>query len=75
MNDMLLVVGIPIALFCVVFAIKLVDVFAVECFHKWGSWVVIEPKNESVFIQQRFCKKCNLRHISQIKREKNGSAL
>ena len=75
MNDLLLVVGIPIALFCVVFAAKLVDVFVVECFHNWGPWVVIDPKNEAVFVQQRFCRKCNMREINQIKKEKNGSAI
>lgn len=75
MNDMLLVIGIPIAIFFAVFAMRLIDVFFVECFHNFGSWVVIDPKNESVFIQQRFCKKCNMREINQIRKEKNGSAL
>ena len=75
MNDMLLVLGIPLAVFCAVVVIYAFEELIVECRHKWGMWETIEPKNESVYIQQRFCKKCNMRDITQIKKEKNGSAL
>ena len=75
LNDLFLVLGIPVMVVLVGALYKLLDVFAVDCFHKWGMWQTIEPKNESIYIQQRFCTKCNLRHISQIKKEKNGSAL
>ena len=75
MDDVMLVFGIPLAIFCAVAAVKVFEELIVECRHKWGCWETIEPKNESVYIQQRFCKKCNMRQISQIKKEKNGSAI
>jgi len=74
-NDILLVFGIPTAIFCAVLVVKVFEELIVECRHKFGAWETIEPKNESVYIQQRFCRKCNMRQINQIKKEKNGSAL
>lgn len=74
-NDLLLVFGIPIAVFSAVLVVYAFESLIVECRHDFGMWETIEPKNESVYIQQRFCKKCNMRQINQIKKEKNGSAL
>ena len=72
---MFLIVGIPLAVFSAVLVVYAFETLIVECRHKWGMWETIEPKNESVYIQQRFCKKCNMRQLNQIKKDKNGSAL
>ena len=75
MNDLWLILIGPVVIAGVYAFAFLFDHFFGDCRHAFGMWETIEPKNESVYIQQRFCKKCNIRHISQIKKEKNGSAL
>ena len=75
MNDLWLILIGPVLIAGVYAFAFLFDHFFGDCRHDWGMWETIEPKNESVYIQQRFCRKCNMRDITQIKKEKNGSAL
>jgi hypothetical protein len=75
MNELWLVLVGPILIAGIYGFAWLVEHYFGECRHDFGMWETIEPKNESVYIQQRFCKKCNMRQINQIRKEKNGSAL
>jgi len=75
MNDVWLVILGPALIASACGFAFLSAYFFGDCRHDFGMWETIEPKNEAVYIQQRFCKKCNMRQINQIKKEKNGSAL
>lgn len=75
MNDLWLILIGPTLIAGIYGFAWLVDRYWGDCQHKWGPWVVIDPKNEAVYIQQRFCRKCNMRQINQIRKEKDGSAL
>ena len=75
MNDLWLILIGPVLIAGVYAFAFLFDHFFGDCRHAFGMWETIEPKNESVYIQQRFCRKRNMRDITQIKKEKNGSAL
>ena len=74
-NDLWLILIAPILVGLIFSFAWIIEHFYSDCNHKWSSWVVIDPKNEVVYIQQRFCKKCNMRQINQIRKEKDGSAL
>ena len=75
MNDLWLILIGPVLIAGAYAFAFLFDHFFGDCRHAFGMWETIEPKNESVYIQQRFCKKCNIRQLNQVKKEKNGSAL
>ena len=56
MDDMMLVFGVPFAIFCAVAVIKVFEELIVDCRHdydEWQSWTT-----EHAYVQQKQCKKC-----------------
>lgn len=66
MNDMFLVLGIPLAVFCAVVVVKVFEELIVDCRHEydeWQSWTT-----EHAYVQQKQCKKCKYIYTHQLRK-------
>ena len=55
-DDMILVLGIPIAVFSAVLVVKIFEEFVVDCRHDFSEWC--SYPDEHAYVQQKQCKKC-----------------